>query len=74
MRLNDKFRYEIWVNDEVDEQFSQVPSLLLQPFVENAIWHGLMHKPEYGTVVVEVRQPDENRLIIEITDDGVGRQ
>lgn len=42
--------------------------------MENVIWYGLMHKAEGGTVTVEVSQPRDNLLHIEITDDGVGRQ
>jgi len=41
--------------------------------VENAIWHGLMQKEEGGTVRVDVQQPRDNLLHIEITDDGIGR-
>ncbi len=74
MRFGGKFRYEMWVDDEVDEQFVQIPPLLIQPYVENAIWHGLMHKTEGGSVIVDVRQPTESLLRIEITDDGVGRE
>ncbi len=74
MRFGGKFRYEIWVEDEVDEQYVQIPPLLMQPYVENAIWHGLLHKPEGGSVVVDVRQPSDSLLHVEITDDGVGRE
>ncbi len=74
MRFDGKFRYELWVDDEVDLEFTQVPPMLLQPYVENAIWHGLMNKPEGGLVVVDVRQPSESHLHIEIMDDGVGRK
>ncbi len=73
MRFDDKFRYEIWVDDEIDQQFCQIPPMLIQPYIENAIWHGLMHKPEGGSVVVDMRQPTDNKLLVEITDDGVGR-
>ncbi|NUQ26317.1 MAG: histidine kinase [Saprospiraceae bacterium] len=73
MRFDDKFRYEIWVDDEIDQQFCQIPPMLIQPYIENAIWHGLMHKPEGGSVVVDVRPPTDNKLLVEITDDGVGR-
>ncbi|MBI5916015.1 MAG: histidine kinase [Bacteroidetes bacterium] len=73
MRFGGKFRYELWVDDEVDAQFTQIPPMLLQPYVENAIWHGLMHKPEGGSVIVDVRLSNENLLHVEITDDGVGR-
>ncbi len=74
LRFDGKFRYEVWVDDAVDEQYTQIPPLLIQPYVENAIWHGLMHKPEGGSVVVDVRQPTDDLLLIEITDDGVGRE
>ena len=74
MRFKQKVQFTIQVSPEIDQQYVCIPPLLLQPYVENAIWHGLMHKPEGGTVSVEVSQPQENLLYIEITDDGVGRQ
>ncbi|AUD00794.1 histidine kinase [Spirosoma pollinicola] len=74
MRFKQKVEFSIQVAPEIDQRFIHIPPLLLQPYVENAIWHGLMHKAEGGTVTVEVTQPQENLLHIEITDDGVGRQ
>ena len=74
MRFPDKLHYQIQLADGIDAESIQIPPLLLQPFVENAIWHGLMHKDEGGLVQVAVAQPTEDRLHIEITDDGVGRQ
>lgn len=47
--------------------------MLLQPYVENAIWHGLMHKKEGGSVQIKVTQPQTELLYINITDDGIGR-
>ena len=73
MRFQQKVRYEIQVSDEIDTESLQIPPLLLQPFVENAIWHGLMHKEEGGTVTVSVQQPQPDCLRVQITDDGVGR-
>ena len=73
MRFKNKLRYEIHVEAGIDAGFVEIPPLLLQPYVENAIWHGLMHKPEGGTVSVRVEQPAENQLRITIADDGVGR-
>ena len=73
MRFPDKLHYQIQLADGIDAESIQIPPLLLQPFVENAIWHGLMHKDEGGLVQVAVAQPTEDRLHIEITDDGVGR-
>lgn len=74
MRFKQKVQFSIRVSPEIDQGYLRIPPLLLQPYVENAIWHGLMHKPEGGTVTVEVSQPQENWLHIEITDDGVGRE
>ncbi len=74
MRFKQKVKFTIHVSADIDQQYLSIPPLLLQPYVENAIWHGLMHKMEGGTVTVDVRQPRNNLLHIEIIDDGVGRQ
>jgi len=74
MRFQQKVHYVIEVAETIDTDSIQMPPLLLQPFVENAIWHGLMHKEEGGTVHIAVQQPAEHLLHVEITDDGVGRQ
>ncbi|GAB3994235.1 hypothetical protein GCM10028807_31520 [Spirosoma daeguense] len=73
MRFKSKLRFSIDVAETIDAEFVEIPPLLLQPYVENAIWHGLMHKLEGGNVAVRVEQPDDNRLRIFITDDGIGR-
>lgn len=74
MRFQQKVHYEIKVAPDVDTDTIQIPPLLVQPFVENAIWHGLMHKEAGGQVSIEVTQPQETMLRITITDDGVGRE
>lgn len=73
MRFKQKVRVSIRVDPDIDQQEATIPPLLLQPYVENAIWHGLMHKMEGGTVTVEVTQPADTYLHVEVTDDGVGR-
>lgn len=74
MRFKQKVQFSINVAPGIDQRYLCIPPLLLQPYVENAIWHGLMHKSEGGTVMVVVSQPQDNLLHIEITDDGVGRE
>ena len=74
MRFKGKVAYHINIAENIDSSFIQIPPLLVQPFVENAIWHGLMHKEAGGTIGVEVTQPNENLLHIEISDDGIGRE
>ncbi len=73
MRFRGKVKYQINIGNEIDVDNIQIPPLLIQPFVENAIWHGLMHKEEGGEVIIEVSLPADNLLHIEIIDDGVGR-
>jgi streptogramin lyase len=73
LRFQDRFRYKISVPDELLESEVQVPPLIIQPFAENAIWHGLMHKPETGQLDIEISL-EKDQLCIRITDDGIGRQ
>lgn len=74
MRFKDKVKYQINVSPGIDQQYLQLPPLLIQPYVENAIWHGLMQKKEGGNILINITQPTENSLLVEITDDGVGRE
>jgi len=74
MRFKNKVRYEFDVEASIDQQYIEIPPLLIQPYVENAIWHGLMHKKEGGTIRIAVTQPSGHLLQLEITDDGVGRE
>jgi LytS/YehU family sensor histidine kinase len=72
--LNNGFEYEISIGDDVDTTLTKVPPpLIVQPYVENAIWHGLMHKKEKGHLKIELNQQDEI-VFCKITDDGVGRK
>ena len=51
----------------------QIPPMLLQPYIENAVWHGLRYKKEKGTLNIKITQANTDELTIIITDDGVGR-
>lgn len=71
-----RFREKITVIFDVDpdlEQDIEIPSMILQPFLENAINHGLSHKAENGTLTISMIQ-EENRVKITIEDDGIGRE
>jgi tetratricopeptide (TPR) repeat protein len=71
--LKGKFEYSISVDKDLDLENILIPPLLLQPFLENAIWHGIAPKEGQGQILLEVKHKDNN-LQIAITDDGVGRQ
>jgi hypothetical protein len=73
LRFDQGFNYNITVDDAVDSTMLKVPPLVIQPYVENAIWHGLMHKKDKGHLEIELYQ-QEGILFCKITDDGVGRK
>jgi ligand-binding sensor domain-containing protein len=73
LRFNDKFEYNIIIDPEIDESFIEIPPMILQPYVENAIIHGLMHKPDTGHLLIELKLVGDNVQVI-IRDDGVGRE
>lgn len=74
MRFKDKLKFTIDVVPDLDTDMVEIPPMLIQPYVENAIWHGLMHKKEGGSVQIKVDQPRTNHLHITITDNGIGRK
>ncbi|MGZ3984325.1 MAG: sensor histidine kinase, partial [Mucilaginibacter sp.] len=75
MRFKEKLIYTIDIDQSVDADFIEFPPMLLQPYVENAIWHGLMPKAEGGLLTISVRKTlDEKHLLIVISDNGIGRE
>ncbi|MFK7920939.1 MAG: histidine kinase [Bacteroidia bacterium] len=72
LRFRDKLAYEVIADKQIDTNSIQVPSMILQPYVENAIWHGLKPKSEAGTLLIRLSQ-DGKDLLIAIEDNGVGR-
>lgn len=72
LRFKDSFDYSITFTNSIDISNIFVPPLLLQPFAENAIWHGLMHKEGQGHLEVALSIEDKI-LTCMITDNGVGR-
>ncbi len=72
LRFKDAFYYKLVPEEGLDSSAVSIPPLLLQPFVENAIWHGLMHKKENGLVTISFRV-DQDILHCTIIDNGVGR-
>jgi LytS/YehU family sensor histidine kinase len=73
LRFDHHFEYKITVDDDLETDVIKVPPLIIQPYAENAIWHGLMHKEEKGYLEIELYQQD-NLLWCTITDDGIGRR
>ncbi len=70
-RFADKFDYEIDVDESLNLQSLQVPGMLVQPFLENAIWHGLRYRAEKGFLKLSFEK-SEQYLKITIEDNGIG--
>lgn len=72
-RFKDKFDYTLTVDPGLDIEAFEIPPMLLQPYVENAVWHGMRYRKDKGLLTIEFNQKDANTATITVTDDGVGR-
>ena len=73
MRFDTKFSYSVNIDENIDLKSIQVPALIIQPFIENAIWHGIVPQNNGGNVFLNVNRKD-NAIEISIDDDGIGRE
>ncbi|WP_226979468.1 tetratricopeptide repeat-containing sensor histidine kinase [Zobellia roscoffensis] len=73
-RFPDKFDYELNVDRNIDISSFEIPPMLLQPYIENAIWHGLRYKEEKGLLKINVQPKGRTSIEITITDNGIGRK
>ncbi|UCD59901.1 MAG: tetratricopeptide repeat protein [Flavobacteriaceae bacterium] len=73
-RFTEKFDYTINIDEQIDMEAFQIPPMLLQPYIENAIWHGLRYKEEKGALSIELVQKTTDLIEIRITDNGIGRK
>lgn len=77
LRFDKKFKYEIDMDEKTHDEAANIfiPTLLIQPYVENAIWHGLMHKKDKsGTINLQFKKLNDSQIQVVIQDDGIGRQ
>lgn len=73
-RFNDKFDYEMFVDEKIKVENFSIPPMLLQPYIENAIWHGLRYKKEKGNLEISIIHKTDDLILIRVQDDGVGRK
>lgn len=72
-RFKDKFDYKISIDENIAKDEFLIPPMLLQPYVENAVWHGLRYKKEKGFLEINFQHIDSETIRITMTDDGIGR-
>ncbi|HTL80954.1 MAG TPA: two-component regulator propeller domain-containing protein [Bacteroidia bacterium] len=73
MRFENKFSWKIEIDDDIDADFFEIPAMLLQPYIENAILHGLTPKKTFGHLLIKIHLQGET-LVCTIEDDGIGRE
>jgi len=73
LRFDDKFDFIINIDPAIDEEFVAIPPMIIQPYVENSILHGVMNKSSKGTIEVDLKLKD-NAIYCTVTDNGIGRE
>ena len=72
-RFKDKFDYTINVDKNINIKDFVIPPMLLQPYIENAVWHGLRYKKTKGHLEIAINQTKSDEIRVTISDDGIGR-
>lgn len=73
LRLKDSFHYRIDIDKDIKKDETKLPSFMVQPFIENSIWHGLMMKEEKKVLEISFRKKNDG-IICQIQDNGIGRK
>lgn len=74
LRMDNRFDYEIQIDEAINADETLVPPLILQPFVENSIWHGIANKEGTGILKIQIRKLANDMINCMVEDDGVGRE
>ena len=72
-RFKDKFEYSVTVDETITVSDFMIPPMLLQPYIENAVWHGLRYKKEKGVLSISISKISDNEIQIVVADNGIGR-
>ena len=71
LRFPEIFTYSVEVDPSIDAETEKIPNMLIQPNLENAIWHGLRYRESQGMLTVKIQKRD-SRMVISIEDNGIG--
>jgi len=74
LRFDEDFVYELRVDNKLDIYTTKIPSFLIQPFVENAIKHGLLHKKSDRRLLISIEKDADEMIVCKIIDNGIGRE
>ena len=73
-RFSTSFDYEFTLDESINTEQITIPPMLIQPYVENAIWHGILHRTEGKGQININTYKSENSIVVEIVDNGIGRE
>jgi LytS/YehU family sensor histidine kinase len=71
-RFKDKFTYTLHIDDNIDQDDVLIPNMIIQPHLENAVWHGLRYKDSLGLLKVTISK-NNNSFHVAVEDNGIGR-
>jgi two-component system, sensor histidine kinase YesM len=71
LRFQDKFDYQIDIAENIDPDIEKVPNMVIQPHLENAIWHGLRYRDTKGNLLIRIDKEGKN-IVVRIDDNGIG--
>lgn len=74
IRFDKKYHYVFDIDETIQQDSVYVPPLIIQPYVENAIWHGLLHKETAGILKITIQKKRNEMLECIVEDNGVGRE
>lgn len=74
LRTTEKFDYSIVIDENIESDDVLIPSMIIQPFAENAVWHGISNLEGKGEIEIKINMIDEKSLQIIVSDTGIGIQ
>ncbi|MFN8359190.1 MAG: tetratricopeptide repeat protein [Candidatus Kapaibacterium sp.] len=74
LRFGDKFSYEIILDPAINSASIEIPPMLIQPYIENAIWHGILPRKTGGSVKIGITPAEDGYFTCSIEDNGIGRK
>lgn len=74
LRFDHRFDYRVFVDPELQTANCHIPPMLIQPFLENAIWHGLLYNDRRGLLTLDIQKHGDAEILIIIEDNGIGRE
>jgi tetratricopeptide (TPR) repeat protein len=73
-RFNKSFNYSVQIDEKINPETANIPHMMVQPFVENAIWHGLLPKSGERHLAINYTYENEKTICCTIEDNGIGRE